>query len=83
MAVIDNGFAMPAMLSTTSDARRLSESLILAQKCSKHTMFLIILLVESLTAKSRLRQNEQKEHKNDTPKESVWCESGAHFAKTI
>ena len=39
MAILANGFATPAIKRRTSDARRLSESSILAKISFKHAMF--------------------------------------------
>ena len=59
MTVRADGFATPAIKRYTSDARRLSESSTLAQKYSKHTMFLMVLWYDHLTAKIR---KQKKKH---------------------
>ena len=83
MAVQTNGFATPASVWCTSDARRLGQSSILGQKCSKHIMFLIILLDEPLTAKIRPGDKTMAGVKMSVANMSVSLESGEHFMKIV
>ena len=83
MALRDDGFATPASVWCTSDAWRLGESSILGQKCSKHIMFLIILLDQPLTAKSRPGDKTKAGLIFAIAKVSVSLESGEHFMKRV
>ena len=81
MALQEDGFTTPAIKRCTSDARRLSESSTLAQKCSKHIMFLMILWYEHLRAKIRKPKNTNLPPIFAFTKVSVWLESGVNFKK--
>ena len=81
MALEEDGFTAPAIKRCTSDARRLSESSTLAQKCSKHIMFLMILWYERMTAKIRKQKKNSFSLILAFTKVSVWLESGVNFKK--